>query len=173
MQRCRRTTLFLFLALAATHGLAQEPTGLLKRVKDTGILNVGYAEAPVPFSYLDRNRQPIGYAIDVCRKVIDAVKVELKKPDLKVEMRPIKADEAGSYVVSGVIDLHCGPVLNTWGNKSRVDFGLTYFVQRFRYASHESAHMNEVSDMEGKTLSRPTALRSTLSRRSMARAISG
>jgi len=151
MRRCNRPALTLLLAVFATAGLAQEPTGLLKRVKETGTLNVGYAEAPLPFSYLDRNRSVVGYSIDVCKKVTDAVKAELKKPDLKVAMQSIKADDAASYVVSGVIDIHCGPILNTWQNKSRVDFGLTYFVQRYRFAAHESAHMNEVDDMQGRS----------------------
>jgi ABC-type amino acid transport substrate-binding protein len=151
LRRCNRLALTLLLAFFATAGLAQEPTGLLKKVKDTGTLNVGYAESPLPFSYLDRNRSAVGYSIDVCKKVIDAVKAELKKPDLKVAMQSIKADDAASYVVSGVIDIHCGPILNTWQNKSRVDFGFTYFVQRYRFASHESAHMNVVSDMQYRT----------------------
>ena len=151
MRRCNRPALTLLLAFFATAGLAQEPTGLLKRVKETGTLNVGYAEAPLPFAYLDRNRSVVGYSIDVCKKVTDAVKAELKKPDLKVEMRSVKVDDAASYLASGVIDIHCGPILNTWQNKSRVDFGLTYFVQRYRFASHESAHMNEVNDMQGRT----------------------
>ena len=151
MHRRNRLALTLLSALFATAALAQEPTGLLKRIKDTGILNVGYAESSLPFSYLDRNRQPIGYAIDICKKVTDAVRGELKKPDLKVAMQPIKLDDAPSYVVSGVIDIHCGPMLNTWQNKGRADFGFTYFVRRYRYASHESAHMNEVDDMQFRT----------------------
>jgi glutamate/aspartate transport system substrate-binding protein len=151
MRRTDTFALVLLLASFATPALAQEPTGLLKKVKDTGILNVGYAESSLPFSYLDRNRQPIGYSIDVCKKVIDAIKADVKRPDLKVEMRPIKIDEAGSYVVSGVIDIHCGPILNTWQEKSRVDFGMTYFVRRYRFASHESAHMNELPDMDYRT----------------------
>jgi len=153
MRRRNTPAFILLLAFLATAALAQEPapTGLLKKVKDTGILNVGYAESSPPFSYLDRNRQPIGYAIDVCKKVIDAIKSAVKRPDLKVEMRPIKIEDAGSYVVSGVIDIHCGPILNTWGDKSRVDFGMTYFVRRYRFASHESAHMNELPDMDYRT----------------------
>jgi len=148
---CNGAVVTLLLAFFATAAWAQEPAGLLKRVKETGTLNVGYAEGPLPFSYLDRNRSVVGYSIDVCKKVVDAVKAELKKPDLKVEMRAIKVEDAPSYLASGVIDMHCGPILNTWANKSRVDFGLTYFVRRYRFASHESAHMNEVNDMQNKT----------------------
>jgi glutamate/aspartate transport system substrate-binding protein len=139
------------VALPAT--AQQELTGVLKKVKETGKVTVGYAESWFPLSYLDRSKNPIGYSIDVCNKVVDAVKADLKQPGLKVEMKPIKVEDATSYIVSGVIDIHCGPVLNTWAAKGRVDFGLTYFVKRYRFASHEWAHMNEGSDMENKSFS--------------------
>jgi glutamate/aspartate transport system substrate-binding protein len=106
----------------------------------------------MPFSYFDRTRNVVGYSIDICRKVIEAIKADLRKPDLKVEMRPIKPEDAGSYVVSGVIDMHCGPIQNTWQRKSQVDFGMTYFVRRYRFASHESSHMDEMTDVHGRTL---------------------
>jgi glutamate/aspartate transport system substrate-binding protein len=138
-------------AFAQTQPQAPQLTGVLKRINDSGVLSVGYAESSMPFSYYDQYKNPIGYSIDVCKNVIDAIKAELKKPTLKVEMHAIKADDAVSYLVSGVVDIHCGPILNTWEKKSRVEFGTTYFVQRFRYGSHESAHMNEIDDMFGRT----------------------
>ena len=144
--------LALSTALAAVPGGAQEPTGALKRIRDAGVLNVGYAESSIPFSYYDRARNVIGYSIDICRTVVDAVKTELKRPDLKVEMRPIKIDDAASYIASGVIDIHCGPIVNTSQLRSRVDFGMTYFVLRYRFASHESATMNEIDDMQNRTM---------------------
>ena len=143
-------------ALASTSALAadakDELTGALNRIRDAGVLNVGYAESSMPFSYLDKAGSPIGYSIDACTRVTDAVKNALKKPDLRIAMRPIKPDDAASYIASGVIDIHCGPILNTPQAKTRVDFGMTYFVTRYRFASHESATMNELSDMQGKTL---------------------
>lgn len=160
---CRAASVLLALSLsvAAVSAAAQgagkasaepELTGALKRIKDSGVLNVGYAESPMPLSYFDRYKNIIGYSIDICKKVTDAVKTEIKKPDLKVEMKPIKVEDAASYISSGVIDLHCGPVLNTWQRKSQVEFGMTYYVQRYRFASHESAHMDEISDMQNKSI---------------------
>src|SRR5436190_1112795 len=98
--------LLLVITSVAVPALAQtlELTGVLKRVQETGVLGVGYSESSVPFSYLDSSRKPIGYAIDICNNVIEAIKTEIRKPDLKVEMRSIKPDDATSYVVSGVVD---------------------------------------------------------------------
>jgi glutamate/aspartate transport system substrate-binding protein len=154
MRRRFTPVLLALAALIAMPALAQEPklTGALKKIKESGVLNVGYAESEMPFSYLDRTRNVVGYSIDVCKTVIEAVKADLRKPDLKVEMRPIKPEDAGSYVVSGVIDMHCGPIQNTWQRKSQVDFGPTYFVRRYRFASHESSHMDELTDVHGRTL---------------------
>src|SRR6187401_1030652 len=63
-------------ALALTAN-AQELTGTLKKIKDTGAITIGHRESSIPFSYLDDKQQPIGYAMDLCMKVVDAVKAEL------------------------------------------------------------------------------------------------
>jgi glutamate/aspartate transport system substrate-binding protein len=69
------------MALSAN---AQELTGTLKKIKDTGTITIGHRESSIPFSYLDDKQQPVGYAMDLCAKVVDAVKAELKMPNLKV-----------------------------------------------------------------------------------------
>src|SRR5262249_9036515 len=113
---------------------------------------VGYAEAQIPFSYFDKTKNIVGYSIDVCNKVVDAIKAEIKKPDLNVEMKPIKIEDAASFITSGVVDIHCGPVRNNWQRKGQLEFGPTYFVRRYKFASHESAMMNELGDMNGRIL---------------------
>ena len=45
---------------------AQELTGTMKKIKDTGAITIGYRESSIPFSYLDDKQQPIGYAMDLC-----------------------------------------------------------------------------------------------------------
>jgi ABC-type amino acid transport substrate-binding protein len=76
--RCRRRRIFR----------AGAETGTLKKIKDTGAITIGYRESSIPFSYLDDKQQPIGYAMDLCMKVVDAVKSELKMPNLKVNLQP-------------------------------------------------------------------------------------
>ena len=70
-------TVSLALALPAT---AQELTGVLKRIKDSGEMTIGHRDASVPFSYLDDKQQPVGYSMDLCLRVVDAVKAQLKLP---------------------------------------------------------------------------------------------
>src|SRR5687767_15820057 len=70
------------LALAATAS-AQE--GTLKKVKDTGSITIGHRDASIPFSYYDDKQRPIGYSMDICAKIVDAVKAELKMPKIDVK----------------------------------------------------------------------------------------
>jgi len=78
MKRLRIMGLVMGLALAAAFCAAQanaeELTGTLKKIKETGVINIGYRDSSIPFSYLDDNQKPIGFAIDICLKIVDAVK---------------------------------------------------------------------------------------------------
>ncbi len=65
-------------ALALSPAQAQELTGTLKKIKDTGTITIGYRESSVPFSYLDDNQKPVGFAMDICAKIVDEVKSTLK-----------------------------------------------------------------------------------------------
>src|SRR4051794_13748632 len=78
--------LALLGAVFALTAQAQELTGTLKKVKDTGAITIGYRESSIPFSYLNDQQQPIGYAMDLCMRIVDAVKTELKMPNLKVNL---------------------------------------------------------------------------------------
>src|SRR6201991_2063144 len=72
----------LGIALAAAFGVSQaqaeDLTGTLKNIKDPGAITLGFRDASIPFSYLDDDQKPIGFAMDICYKIVDAVKKELK-----------------------------------------------------------------------------------------------
>src|SRR3970040_1125833 len=100
----------LFLALvacaicAAPAAAAQEFTGTLKKIKDTGVVKIGHRDASIPFSYLDDKQRPIGYGVDICLKIVDAVKAELKTPKLKVEFVPVTSQTRIPILTGGNID---------------------------------------------------------------------
>ena len=73
------------LALTAAPLAAQELTGTLKKIKETGSMTVGHRDASIPFSYYDDKQQPVGFAMDVCARIVDAVKSELKLPKIDVK----------------------------------------------------------------------------------------
>src|ERR1700738_2674667 len=86
--KCLRMIGFALAAsVAAGQANAEELTGTLKKIKETGTINIGYRDSSIPFSYLDDNQKPIGFAIDICIRIVDAVKKELKLAKLAVELQ--------------------------------------------------------------------------------------
>src|SRR6478735_11016265 len=89
MRRLRMVGLGLAAAFCVGQADAEELTGTLKKVKETGTITIGYRDSSIPFSYLDDNQKPIGFAIDICRSIVDGVKKELKLDKLQAEFNPV------------------------------------------------------------------------------------
>ena len=94
----------LTLATLAAPALAQD-TGTLKKVKDNGSITLGIRESSDPLSYLDDKQQPVGYHIDICNRIVDAVKAKLKLPALKVAHQPVTAQNRIPLVGNGTVDI--------------------------------------------------------------------
>ena len=150
-------TKFLFIvaisAILATPVAAQELTGTLKKIRDTGAITVGFRESSIPFSYLDDKQQPVGYALDLCMKIVDAVRAELKMPGLKVNMSPVTSANRIPLLQNGTIDLECGSTTNSVARQKEVSFGPTYFVINVSAAVKKSSNINSFADLNGKTVS--------------------
>ena len=148
-----RLTLVLALgALVAMPAAAQELTGTLKKIKDTGTITIGHRDSSIPFSYYDENQKPVGYAMDICYKIVDAVKQKLNMPNLKVALNPVTSATRIPLMANGTIDLECGSTTNNAERKQQVDFGMTYFVIKYRYVAKKSANLDKMTDLKGKTV---------------------
>jgi glutamate/aspartate transport system substrate-binding protein len=147
------TMALLLSAALFTPAAAQDLTGTLKKVKETGEFTVGYRESSIPFSYLDDKQQPIGYAMDLCMRVVDAVKAELKLPNLKVNLQPVTSSNRIPLLQNGTIDMECGSTTNSVQRQQQVSFGPTYFVINVTAAVKKSANINALADLNGKTIS--------------------
>jgi glutamate/aspartate transport system substrate-binding protein len=137
----------------ASPSLAEELTGTLKKIKETGAITIGHRESSIPFSYLDDQQQPIGYAMDLCMKIVNAVKAELKMPDLKVNLQPVTSSNRIPLLQNGTIDLECGSTTNSVQRQQQVSFGPTYFVINVTAAVKKSSKVNSLADLNGKTIS--------------------
>ena len=149
------THLFLAVAgagLVATGANAQELTGTLKKIKDTGTITIGHRESSIPFSYLDDKQQPVGYAMELCGKVVDAVKAELKMPNLKVAYQPVTSANRIPLLQNGTIDLECGSTTNSVERQKQVAFGPTYFVVNISAAVKKDSGIKSFADLNGKTV---------------------
>jgi glutamate/aspartate transport system substrate-binding protein len=65
------------LCIAGDAAIAQQSTGTLEKIRSTGIITLGHRESSIPFSYYDKNEKVVGYALDLCYVITDAVKANL------------------------------------------------------------------------------------------------
>ena len=152
MRHNRLAVALALIALVALPAAAQELTGTLKKIKDTGTITIGHRDSSIPFSYYDENQKPVGYAMDICYKIVDAVKQKLYMPNLKVALNPVTSATRIPLMANGTIDLECGSTTNNAERKQQVDFGMTYFVVKYRYVTKASSGMDKMADMKGKTM---------------------
>ena len=152
MKLSRLSLALVGAALVATGAYAQEPTGTLKKIKDTGTITIGHRESSIPFSYLDDKQQPIGYSMDLCAKVVDAVKAQLKMPNLKVAYQPVTSANRIPLLQNGTIDLECGSTTNSVERQKQVAFGPTYFVINVSAAVKKDSGIKKFADLNGKTV---------------------
>src|SRR2546423_9896354 len=141
------------LALGATlsfHAAAQE--GTLKKIKDGGSITIGHRDASVPFSYYDDKQQPVGYAMDLCHRIVDAVKTELKMPKLDVKYQLVTSANRIPLMANGTIDLECGSTTNNLERQKTVWFTITHFVTANRWVARRSAKVAKLEDLKGKTI---------------------
>ena len=132
---------------------AQELTGTLKKIKDTGTITIGHREASIPFSYLDDKQQPVGYAMDLCMKVVDAVKTDLKMPNLKVALQPVTSANRIPLLQNGTIDIECGSTTNSVERQKQVAFGPTYFVINVSAVVKKASGIKTMAELNGKAIS--------------------
>src|SRR5919198_819019 len=131
---------------------AQELTGTLKKIKDTGAITIGYRDSSVPFSYLDDKQQPVGFAMDICMKVVEAVKKELKLDKLEVKLNPVTSSTRIPLLANGTIDLECGSTTNNVERQKQISFTNTHFLTASRFVSKKASKINSIDDLKGKTV---------------------
>jgi glutamate/aspartate transport system substrate-binding protein len=138
-------------SIAGTAG-AQELTGTLKKIKESGSITIGHRDASVPFSYLDDKQQPIGYSMDLCGKIVDAVKAELKMPNLQVKLNPVTSATRIPLLANGTIDMECGSTTNNLDRQKQVSYVVTTFVTANRILAKKSSKIGKLEDLKGKTI---------------------
>jgi len=114
--------------LAIPAARAQELTGTLKKIKDSKTVTLGYRESSIPFSYVNKVGEPIGYSIDLCNAVVDEVSKELEGVEIAVKYKKVTAETRIPAVQSGEVDLECGSTTANFERKKEVAFSPIFFV---------------------------------------------
>ena len=139
--------------LAAACGLAASAQAqTLDKIKKDGVIVIGHRDASIPFSYLDDKQQPIGYSMDLCMKIVDAVKAELKMPSLQVKLNQVTSATRIPLMANGTVDMECGSTTNNIDRQKQVAFVTTTFVTANRLVSKKASKINTLADMKGKAI---------------------
>jgi glutamate/aspartate transport system substrate-binding protein len=152
MKHLRITGLALAAAFCAGQAHAEELTGTLKNIKETGAITLGYRDSSIPFSYLDDSQKPIGFAMDICYKIVDAVKKELKLDKLEVKLNPVTSSTRIPLLANGTIDLECGSTTNNADRQKQISFTNTHFLTASRFVSKKSSKIGSIDDLKGKSV---------------------
>lgn len=142
------------LALPLLAGPAAADT--LGKVKETGSITMGIRESSYPLSYLDDRQQPIGYHVEVCNRIVDAVKKQLALPGLKVQHQPVTSQNRIPLVTNGTVDIECGSTTNNEARQKQVAFAVTTFVTNVRMAVKKSSGITGLGNLDGKPVATTT-----------------
>jgi glutamate/aspartate transport system substrate-binding protein len=159
MRRVRGINLAFWAALfagQAAFGMslaqAEELSGTLKKIKETGSIALGFRDSSIPFSFLDDNQKPVGYAMDICYSIVDAVKKELKLDKLAIELVPVSSSTRIPLLANGTIDLECGSTTNNPERQRQVTFSQTHFLTATRFISKKTSNLDRIEDLRGKSV---------------------
>lgn len=124
----------------------------LDKIAQSGTITLGYRESSPPFSYLDEAQHPVGYSIDICMKVVEAVKRDLKRQNLAVKFVPVTSASRMKAVISDEVDLECGSTTSTAERRKEVAFTVPTFVAATRLMVREGGTIKSINDLSGKTV---------------------
>src|SRR6476620_2552310 len=147
-----KTMFTAIMAIGLFAGTAAAQEGTLKKIKDTGTITIGHRESSSTCYYYDDKQQVVGYAMDLCNKIVDAVKANLKLAKLDVKLQPVTSATRIPLIENGTVDLECGSTTNNLEREKQVSFTITHFVTANRFVSKKSANLKKVDDLKGKTV---------------------
>jgi glutamate/aspartate transport system substrate-binding protein len=147
-----RTIKAAFAALACALVAAPASAQTIDKIKQTGAITVGHRDASIPFSYYDDQQKVIGYSMDICARIVEDVKKELKMPNLKVNYQLVTSANRIPLMANGTVDLECGSTTNNLDRQKQVSFTNTHFVTANRWVAKKSSNLKSLNDLKGKTV---------------------
>lgn len=149
--KCALAALSLLPALAIAQGASTPLEGRLKKIRDTQSIAVAYRTDAVPFSF-EENKQPTGYTIDLCRRIIGAIEQQIGVKALKIRWVPVTVQSRFETVARGEADLECGSSTVTLGRMKQVDFSSFTFIDGTGLLVKSSLPAQGLSDLGGKKI---------------------
>ena len=137
---------------AASQSEDAGPHPVLDRIRSSGHIVLAHRESSVPFSYYDASKKPVGYALDLCKEVAEAVRKHLGLKTLEIAYLPITTATRIDAIASGKADLECGATTNNAERRQKVAFTIPHYITGSRYAVRADSAIEELAQFEGHVL---------------------
>jgi glutamate/aspartate transport system substrate-binding protein len=150
---CAALGLLLALPALAQRAPAYEVpyTGTLKKIRDTGVVRIGFRENSPPFAFRGPDGKPVGYALDICEIVVDEIVTELRR-DIRTEFRSVTPENRFDLVRNGDVDLECGSTTNNAERRKIVAFSPTMFITGTKLLVKRGSGIRTLRDLQGKNV---------------------
>ena len=152
MNKAKIFVAMLSCALLSAPAFAEELTGTLKKIKDTGSITLGHRESSIPFSYYDDKQNVVGYSQELMLKVVETVKQELQLKSMTIKMLPVTSQNRITLVQNGTVDIECGSTTNNTERQKQVAFSNTIFIIGTRLLTKKDSGIKDFPDLAGKNV---------------------
>lgn len=146
------TGILALVAIGLASAAGAQESATLKKIRDSGSITIGHRDASIPFSYYDDKQQPVGYSMDLCARIVEAIRTELKLPKLDVKYQLVTSANRIPLMANGTIDLECGSTTNNVARQKEVSFSITHFLTANRVVSKKTAALKSEGELKGKTM---------------------
>lgn len=148
----RKISLLTVVVAALLPALArgQEADSALTRIQQNKAVTIGFRESAAPFAYLNENKQPSGYSIDVCNRIAQEIGRKLNIPRIEIKYVPVTPQTRIPLIANGTVDIECGTTVNSLARQEQVDFSYAVALAEGRLLVKKTSGIQDLSDLNGK-----------------------
>ncbi|HEY9068292.1 MAG TPA: amino acid ABC transporter substrate-binding protein, partial [Burkholderiaceae bacterium] len=126
-----------------------ELTGTLRKVRDSGTILLAHRQSSIPFSYMSPRGEPVGYSIDLCKLLVEAISEEVGR-EIAIRWVPVTSETRIDAITSGKADLECGSTTSNLERQKVVSFSPTMFVSGTKLLVKKGSPIKSFRDLPGK-----------------------
>ncbi len=170
MKLLPRTGFVLVAAMFAMAAHAQELTGTLKKIKDSGTIVLGTRESSGALAYTLGDGKYVGFHTEMANNIAADLQKQLKMPKIDIKYQPVTSQNRIPLVQNGTVDLECGSTTNNAARQKDVAFAMTTYVEEGRIVTRANSGITGIAGLNGKTVATTTGTTSVQTLRKNKRA---
>jgi glutamate/aspartate transport system substrate-binding protein len=144
----------LALTAAAPDAASAQPAEsvTLARITARKTVTLGVRSDARPFAYVLPSGGPGGFAVDLCRELVNDISAALGDADLSIDYQPVTTENRIEKVVSGAIDMECGSTTRNAQRLRLVAFSPIFYVSGVRLMVLHNSTIRSYRDLSEKTV---------------------